>query len=92
MHKTTKIATCCYCGTRSTLVLDRERHELTCSACGAPLHNLKQLPREKVGKGHHDLVGHKGHGVPRRKPRKRRKSLKRRIFEELIDVVEDIFD
>ena len=43
----TKIATCCYCGTRAALVLDRARHELTCAQCGAPLHNLKMLPVEK---------------------------------------------
>ncbi|MGR3485630.1 MAG: hypothetical protein ACU0BF_09830 [Paracoccaceae bacterium] len=39
-----KIATCCYCGTRAALVLDRERHELTCAACGAPLHEMKRMP------------------------------------------------
>ena len=39
-----KIVTCCYCGTRAALVLrGRDRHELTCSACGAPLHDLKML-------------------------------------------------
>ena len=42
----TKIATCCYCGTRAALVLSgRERHELACSNCGAPLHDLKMLPK-----------------------------------------------
>ena len=40
-----KIATCCYCGTRAVLVLrGKERHELSCSSCGAPLHDLKMLP------------------------------------------------
>jgi len=40
----TKVATCCYCGTRAALVLrGRERHELACSSCGAPLHEMKQL-------------------------------------------------
>jgi hypothetical protein len=34
---TPKIATCCYFGTRAALVLDRARHELACSSCGAPL-------------------------------------------------------
>ena len=34
----TKIATCCYCGTRAALVLTgKHRHELSCSGCGAPL-------------------------------------------------------
>jgi hypothetical protein len=40
-----KIATCCYCGTRAVLVLSgTTRHELACSACGAPLHEMKMLP------------------------------------------------
>ena len=40
----TKIATCCYCGTRAALVLKgRDRHELACSSCGAPLHDMKML-------------------------------------------------
>lgn len=43
-----KIATCSYCGTRAALVLDRGRHELTCSACGAPLHDMKAMPQSPV--------------------------------------------
>ncbi|MCT4558599.1 MAG: hypothetical protein N4A61_11150 [Pelagimonas sp.] len=39
----TKIVTCCYCGTRAALVLNKERHELVCSSCGAPLHDLKMM-------------------------------------------------
>jgi hypothetical protein len=43
MHK---IATCCYCGTRAALVLRGEgRHELSCAACGAPLHEMKAIRR-----------------------------------------------
>lgn len=41
-----KIATCSYCGTRAALILDRGRHELVCSTCGAPLHDMKALPRQ----------------------------------------------
>lgn len=40
---TTKIATCCYCGARAALRLDRARHELACAACGAPLREMKAL-------------------------------------------------
>lgn len=40
-----KIATCSYCGTRAVLVFDEARHELTCSACGAPLHDMKFMPQ-----------------------------------------------
>ena len=40
-----KIATCCYCGQRTALVLRGEgRHELSCAACGAPLHEMKAIP------------------------------------------------
>lgn len=38
-----KIATCCYCGTRATLIFDEGMHELACRACGAPLHEMKAL-------------------------------------------------
>ena len=44
----TKIVTCCYCGARAALVLPKGgRHELTCSQCAAPLHELKMLPVQK---------------------------------------------
>ena len=43
---TTKIATCCYCGARAALRLDRGRHELACAACGAPLREMKALRAE----------------------------------------------
>lgn len=48
MPHTLKIATCCYCGTRAALVLDRVRHELSCRACGAPLHEMKMLRKQDV--------------------------------------------
>jgi hypothetical protein len=48
MYRSTKIATCCYCGTRATLVLTGDRHELSCAGCGAPLHNLKRLRSDVV--------------------------------------------
>ncbi len=41
----TKIATCCYCGSRAALTLDEGRHELACASCGAPLRDLKMLPK-----------------------------------------------
>lgn len=40
-----KIATCCYCGTRAVMVFDEGLHELTCGACGAPLHEMKMMPQ-----------------------------------------------
>ncbi|MEL7259238.1 MAG: hypothetical protein AAFN80_15600 [Pseudomonadota bacterium] len=41
-----KIATCSYCGTRAALVFDEGLHELTCRACGAPLHEMKFMPQQ----------------------------------------------
>jgi len=95
----TKVATCCYCGAKAALVLSgTQHHELTCSSCGAPLHNLKMLPTHHPGK--RELVKPSkfrekdGAYKPERtrKKQKPRKSLKRRFFEEALDVLEDIFD
>lgn len=94
-----KIATCCYCGTRAALVLrGRDRHELSCSACGAPLHDLKMLRADHpVGRGPAQAgPPRQGHVPPRgydpRKRKKRRKGLGRRFLEEAWDALEDIFD
>ena len=88
-----KIATCCYCGTRAALALKgRERHELACSNCGAPLHELKMLKAPEKPKVKRDRY------VPtneRRKPKKQKKrgrSLSQRFLSEIWDVAEDIFD
>jgi hypothetical protein len=48
MPRATKIATCSYCGTRAALEFDGRRHELVCTACGAPLHELKALRADAV--------------------------------------------
>jgi hypothetical protein len=93
---TQKIATCCYCGTRAALVLrGRERHELSCASCGAPLHDLKMLRSEHSGKRElvkPSPVRSDRYPYPKRRRPKRRKSLKRRLIEEAWDFVEDIFD
>jgi len=94
----TKVATCCYCGTKAALVLrGKERHELSCSACGAPLHALKILPQQAKQPKPRSAVSHRPkpakHAAPSRPgKRKKRKSFKKRIWEEVWDVVEDIFD
>lgn len=100
MLSQTKIATCCYCGTRAALVLTPDRHELCCSACGAPLHNLKKLPSDQVGSGKPakprklpkktDAYGAQHKGKPSKK--KRKKGFAQKFFEEAFDLVEDIFD
>ena len=48
MGHPTKIATCCHCGSKAALTLDSGRHELACASCGAPLHDLKMLPKRKA--------------------------------------------
>lgn len=48
MGHPTKIATCCHCGSKAALTLDQGRHELACASCGAPLHDLKMLPKRKT--------------------------------------------
>jgi hypothetical protein len=104
----TKIATCCYCGTRAALVLKGEsRHELSCSACGAPLHEMKMLHAKPTGKPaatqHRHVSQPKTASAPfpawdrettwsKKKKPKKRKTLARRFFEEAFDVIEDIFD
>ena len=53
---TPKIATCCYCGTRAALILrGKERHELACSTCGAPLHEMKMLRDLTLGRNITDV-------------------------------------
>ncbi|MEL7090380.1 MAG: hypothetical protein AAFN94_01475 [Pseudomonadota bacterium] len=91
-----KIATCCYCGTRAALTLrGRDRHELACSTCGAPLHDLKMLP--KKAHGDRELVrpsAVRGPGKAYKKPKKK-KSRARRFFdfvEDAYDLIEDILD
>lgn len=85
-----KIATCCYCGTRAALVLTgKDRHELTCSSCGAPLHDLKMLRADHHGKP--DLAGPPKHAKPK-KAKKKRKSPARRLLGEAFDLLDDIFD
>jgi hypothetical protein len=98
MPHSPKIATCCYCGTRAALVLSgRDRHELSCASCGAPLHNLKMLRADHDGRP--DLAGkpRKPQKLPkadydRLRKRKKKKSPARRLLGEAFDLIEDIFD
>ena len=102
----TKIATCCYCGTRAALILRGDtRHELACAACGAPLHDLKNLKTDAVASGRKakprkpraeresDRPGRARYPVhkPARKG-KRKKSLAYWLFDEALDLLEDILD
>ena len=94
---TPKIATCCYCGTRAALTLKgKERHELACSNCGAPLHEMKMLRTD--ARGDRELVRPsrvRADNYPpykRKKKKKKTKSLSRRFMEEVWDAADDIFD
>ncbi|MCU0854512.1 MAG: hypothetical protein MUF63_06290 [Rhodobacteraceae bacterium] len=95
----TKIATCCYCGTRAALVLrGRERHELSCASCGAPLHAMKMLRADHAGEQARPApvrtgpMADPGRGMPPVRRPKPRKGLGRRFIEEAFDLIEDIFD
>ena len=97
----TKVVTCCYCGTRAALVLRGEtRHELSCSACGAPLHDLKALrvdrPKEvRPVRPARAAASYPAPAAPpprRKAKRKKRKTLGRKLMKEAFDLIEDIFD
>lgn len=99
-----KIVTCCYCGARAALVMPKHgRHELACSRCGAPLHDLKMLPVAKTGDGELIRRSPIRSAKPRILKKSKKKSFKRRklknnfkflkiAFEETFDFIEDIFD
>ena len=78
----------------------RERHELACSSCGAPLHELKQIPaRDKPDRERVRVVEVPVYKDKPSKPRKKypkkpkkRKSWTKRLASEVFDVIEDIFD
>lgn len=97
---TTKIATCCYCGSQTVLKLTaRDGHELACGRCGAPLHEMKALrvrkdPDRKVKHGPAPSRRRSGKDRydDRRHKKKRRKPIWSRALDEAFDLVEDIFD
>ncbi|WP_366524022.1 hypothetical protein [uncultured Tateyamaria sp.] len=73
----------------------RDRHELACSSCGAPLHDLKMLP--KKSQGDRELVrpsAVRGGSPKKSNPKKSRRKKMRwgEFFEEAFDIIEDIFD
>lgn len=98
----TKIATCCHCGTRAALRLDKGRHALSCASCGAPLREMKMLPKAAAPKpaiSHRPAVREfvepqRVVEYKKKKPKKRKSRVKwfKNIAEEVFDFVEDIFD
>ena len=98
MPDLTKIATCSYCGTRAVLRLKAVgRHELSCTSCGAALHDMKPLKTQRVVQPERKPKPAKPAGVagPVRKPRKRKKQKPRiwsKIWDEVEDLIDDVFD
>lgn len=105
MSYPTKIATCCFCGSKAALTLGAGRHELACAQCGAPLHDLKQIPlprdSEKPNTGGKPAAGlrkfpHAQAAAAIRKPKhrkvKKKKTWMTKIAREVADVIDDIFD
>ncbi|WP_081894592.1 hypothetical protein [Ruegeria halocynthiae] len=93
MSSPSKIATCCYCGTRAALVLKgQQRHELSCSSCGAPLHDLKMVPKRKLTEGKSKRSTSNGAGQYKKKKQKKKKGIFARVLDEAWDVIEDVFD
>ncbi len=84
------------------LTLDRGRHELTCASCGAPLRQMKMLvnaPQKPAAVTHQPKVRQFATPAKVRKKqvKKPRKGMKRKAWlkdwvEDVIDLVEDIFD
>jgi hypothetical protein len=103
MVTSTKIATCCYCGTRTVLALrGTDRHELSCARCAAPLARMKMLPvrAEKAAPRPASRVmpaavavrSRQTSPAPAPRKRQRRNGRARRIWAEIWDEIEDIFD
>lgn len=95
----TRIATCCYCGTRAALeVSSGGRHELVCSSCGAPLSKIEaaQAQTESAGQREQksqdldlvDLAERFFEG----KSKKKKKSKSKKAVKGIFDFIEDIFD
>lgn len=74
------------------MVLKGERrHELSCSNCGAPLHNLKKMPTAKTARVQMQDQWRTGKPAKYRK-KKKKKGLFSRILDEAWDAIEDIID
>ena len=93
-----KIVTCCYCGTRTALVLmGEQKHSLACSSCGAPITQMKHLKKPASNAAH---AGQWRASSPTQmqskpaKPKKKKQKAKKtyKMFKEVFDLIEDIFD
>lgn len=93
-----KIATCCYCGSRTVLTLTgRVRHQLACSACGAPLTAMKALrldpdPPPRRASGPQPSARPAPRPAAPEPRRRRRKPFVKRALDRIEDLVEDLLD
>ncbi|KAB7615435.1 hypothetical protein F9L33_01320 [Amylibacter sp. SFDW26] len=97
MPDLTKIATCSYCQTRSVLTLRNIGHkELSCSSCGAPLHEMKFIKQTPKAVKHTPVTFSplplNNRPVKKKKRYKKRSDFWEDVIEEVWDFVEDIFD
>jgi len=83
------------------LTLDKGRHELACANCGAPLRQMKMLPKAAPSRPavtHQPQIRQFAAAKPipekRKKPvkGKKRKKWFKDWAEDVFDLVEDIFD
>lgn len=102
-----RIATCCYCGARSTLPPSTRRERLVCHGCGAPIRVIEALapqahPRMTEAKRRPALphpAERPGAHLPKDRPVRRKKGKARPgflrrmadAFDDLDDIL-DIFD
>lgn len=100
-----KVITCCYCGVESAFLPDKRLHTLVCASCGAPLKAQKQRPlapskgaKQPEPKGVHHIpagLAQMEKPMKRKKVKKKKSSWKKMLgksFEEVADLIEDIFD
>ncbi|PWJ13258.1 hypothetical protein [Jannaschia seohaensis] len=89
-----KVATCCYCGARTTLrPTAQDGHGLACGSCGAPLTRMKALrPEQAQAAARHPTAPHPMPMKPPKKKRKKKKSLFHKLAKEVWDEIEEIFD
>lgn len=81
MSTAAKIATCSYCGTRVVISLSgRQRHELVCNSCGAPLQNTKLIHHNNPPVAAQPLFS-----VPEKAPREEKKESKEKRRRERRD-------
>lgn len=97
MPDLTKIATCCYCGTRAVLRLGGTagHHTLTCRACGARLTDMKPLRKDRVQASAAEADRAAIPSRPAKYVKSKKKKPRRwvaRLKDILEDVVDEIFD